>query len=142
MDERLQKALDFSNYMVALNNQKRILQESVYQDLIYYTSGSKFTVNRELICFCSTLVNFKRESFVLIDDNDIPVKIDDINKFLEAIAVTIKNAANNWLEHFFSVLSDSRKPEKSKKRITIRTAKKGITDSKFMISKIGKKMNS
>ena len=31
MDERLKKALDFSNYMVALNNQKRLLTEK-YQE--------------------------------------------------------------------------------------------------------------
>ena len=31
MDERLSKALEFSNYMVTLNNQKRILKEK-YSD--------------------------------------------------------------------------------------------------------------
>ena len=111
MDERLQKALDFSNYMVTLNNQKRILQESVYQDLIYYISGSKFTVNRELICFCSTLVNFKRESIVLIDDNDIPVKIDDINKFLEDI-LDVYFTATNKFNTEYQKLKSNRSVEK------------------------------
>ena len=33
MDERLEKALDFSNYMLTLNNQKRLLAEK-YQEAI------------------------------------------------------------------------------------------------------------
>ncbi len=32
MDERLEKALDFSNYMVTLNNQKRLLAEQFDQE--------------------------------------------------------------------------------------------------------------
>ena len=32
MDQRLEKALDFSNYMVTLNNQKRVLTEQFKQD--------------------------------------------------------------------------------------------------------------
>ena len=36
MDERLKKALDFSNYMVALNNQKRLLTEKYQENLKFY----------------------------------------------------------------------------------------------------------
>jgi len=52
MDERLEKALEFSNFMVTLNNQKRILQEKYEQDIIYYIDGCQFTVNKELNCSC------------------------------------------------------------------------------------------
>ena len=33
MDERLEKALDFSNYMITLNNQKRVLRERFEEGL-------------------------------------------------------------------------------------------------------------
>ena len=36
MDARLAKALDFSNYMVTLNNQKRLLAEKYQDDLLYF----------------------------------------------------------------------------------------------------------
>ena len=35
MDEKLSKALDYSNYMVTLNNQKRLLEEKYQQDLLH-----------------------------------------------------------------------------------------------------------
>ena len=33
MDEKLEKALDISNYMITLNNQKRLLKEKYYENL-------------------------------------------------------------------------------------------------------------
>jgi len=36
MDERLEKALDFSNYMLTLNNQKRLLAEKYQEELIHF----------------------------------------------------------------------------------------------------------
>ena len=51
MDQRLEKALDFSNYMVTLNNQKRVLTEQFKQDIIHYYCGGQFTVTQELISF-------------------------------------------------------------------------------------------
>ena len=43
MDSRLDKALEFSNYMTTLNNQKRLLWENYQQNLVYYFNGGKFT---------------------------------------------------------------------------------------------------
>ena len=111
MDERLQKALDFSNYMVTLNNQKRILQETVYQDLVYYTNGSKFTIDKELICFCSTMINLNRETIVLIDDNDIPVRIESIGDFLTDILDVYFTATNKFYTEY-QKLKNSRSVEK------------------------------
>lgn len=111
MDERLQKALDFSNYMVTLNNQKRVLQETAQQDLIYYTDGCKFTVTRELICFCSTLVNYNRDTVVLIDDNDIPIRVSNIEEFLENILDVYFEATNKFYTDY-QTLKTNRKVEK------------------------------
>ena len=56
MDERLEKALDMSNYMVTLNNQKRLLKEQYKENLIYYFNGGQFTVTQDLISFCQCLL--------------------------------------------------------------------------------------
>lgn len=111
MDERLKKALEFSNYMVTLNNQKRILQETAYQDLIYYTNGCKFTVNKELISFCSTLISYNRNSVVLIDDNDIPVRVENIEEFLENILDVYFDATNKFYTEY-QKLKSNRSVEK------------------------------
>ena len=51
MDLRLDKALEFSNYMTTLNNQKRLLWENYQQNLVYYFNGGKFTITTDLISF-------------------------------------------------------------------------------------------
>lgn len=85
MDERLEKALEFSNYMVTLNNQRRIVREQFLENCVHYLNGGKFSVNRDLITFCQTLVTREQASAVLIDDNDTPIEVDDIDKFLDDI---------------------------------------------------------
>jgi hypothetical protein len=52
MDDKLKKALDFSNYMITLDNQKRILKEQYQDNLTHYFNGGKFTVTQQLISFC------------------------------------------------------------------------------------------
>ena len=56
MDKRLQQALDFSQYMTTLNNQKRLLLEKFYENCILYYNGGKFTVTPELISYCGTFI--------------------------------------------------------------------------------------
>ena len=43
MDERLSKALDFANYSVTLNNQRRALKEKYLADIIYYHNCLLYT---------------------------------------------------------------------------------------------------
>lgn len=97
MDERLEKALDFSNYMVTLNNQKRIANEQYNQDLIHYYKGGQFTVSQQLISFCSTLLyNLSQNEVVLIDDNNTPINIDSLEDFLLTIVNVYSDASNRY----------------------------------------------
>lgn len=85
MDERLEKALEFSNYMNTLNNQRRIIREQFLENCVHYLNGGKFSVNRDLITFCQTLVNREQTNAILIDDNDTPIEVDNTEKFLDDI---------------------------------------------------------
>jgi hypothetical protein len=85
MDERLEKALEFSKYMTTLNNQRRLLHEKYLESSIHYLNGGKFTVDKELINFCSILSSKQQDSVILIDDNNMPVEVPDVSKFLEEI---------------------------------------------------------
>jgi hypothetical protein len=112
MDERLKKALEFSNYMVTLNDQKQVLKTKFYENLVFYTNGSKFLITKELINFVSFLVNSGNDAdVVLIDDNDVPTKIDDLSKFLDDILEMYFTASNSYLNEF-SKLKTSRSIEK------------------------------
>lgn len=111
MDERLEKALNFSNYMVTLNNQKRMLKEKYYQNLIHYYKGAQFSVNQGLISFCQTLINTDQDDVVLIDDNDTPVLIDNLEDFMSEI-LNIYFTASNEYHLEFDKLKKSRSVEK------------------------------
>jgi len=97
MDERLEKALEFSNYMVTLNNQKRVLKEKFKENTVYYFNGGQFTLNKELITFVNMLVERDNtEDVVLIDDNETPVIVPDLEDFLTEIIDTYFSAANAY----------------------------------------------
>jgi hypothetical protein len=85
MDERLEKALEFSNFMTTLNNQRRIIHEQFLENCIHYLNGGKFSVTRELINFCSLMHGRGQESIVLIDDNNAPIEVQNLEKFLDDI---------------------------------------------------------
>lgn len=111
MDERLEKALDFSNYMVTLNNQKRMLKEKYNESLVYFSSGCQFTVTRELITFVGFLVDKgNTEDIVLTDDNDLPAKIADLEKFYEDILDVYFTASNKY-NSAYEELKKNRKTE-------------------------------
>ena len=82
MDERLEKALEFSNYMTTLNNQRRIIKEQFLENCVHYINGGKFSVNRELITFCQALRHNHQDDAIVIDDNETPIKIDDLQQSL------------------------------------------------------------
>ncbi len=112
MDERLKKALDISNYMVTLNNQKRLLKEKFYEDLIYFDSGSQFLVTQNLITFVKMLIDSGYDvDVVLIDDNDIPVTIKDLEIFYQNILDVYFKSANLYMNEY-NKLKKSRSVEK------------------------------
>ena len=108
MDERLEKALDMSNYMVTLNNQKRLLNEQYKENLIYYFNGGQFTVTQDLISFCQSLVSMDQEESVLIDDNNIPISIDNLQDFTKNVHSTYFVASNRYLMEYNKRLKQNR----------------------------------
>lgn len=106
MDDRLKAALDFSNYMVTLNNQKRILKEQYQDNIVYYFNGGQFTVTQQLISFCQSLLSLEQDSTVLIDDNDIPVELEDLNKFSKDIVNVYVTATNKYMTEYNKLKSN------------------------------------
>lgn len=100
MDERLEKALDISNYMVTLNNQKRLLKEQYQENLVYYFNGGQFTITQQLISFCQSLVAMDQTGTILIDDNDLPVDIEDLQTFTSDLYSKYFEAANEYLVEY------------------------------------------
>lgn len=111
MDERLKKALDFSNYMITLNNQKRVIKEKFHEDLVYFYNGCQFTVTKELITFVNFLVENENDNVVLVDDNDTPTIIKDLSNFFDNI-LDIYFTASNQYNNSYEELKKKRRVEK------------------------------
>ena len=105
MDERLEKALDFSNYMLTLSNQKRLLAEKYQESLIHFYSGSQFTLTRELITFVSVMVSADQDEVVITDDNNIPCMVEDLDIFYSEIMNKYTIASNDY----FTAYADLKK---------------------------------
>lgn len=106
MDERLQKALDISNYMVTLNNQKRLLQEQYQENLIHYFNGGQFTITQQLISFCQSLIAMNQPSTILIDDNNTPIEIENLVDFSQELCSKYFESSNRYLTEFNKIKSN------------------------------------
>lgn len=97
MDERLEKALEFANYMKTLSNQRRGLQEQFKESLIYFYNGCQFTIDIELINYTNMLVNKNITTDVIfIDDNEVPISIENLLEFLDGIQDQYFQALNKY----------------------------------------------
>ena len=97
MDERLEKAFQTANYMASLSNLRRVILEEFNQSLVYYTQGATFTVNKELISFVKVLVDIGNTESIILDDNNIPVNITDLQEFFTKILSVYAEATNEYL---------------------------------------------
>ena len=84
--ERLEKALNFSNTMQTFNLNKNNLKVKTQNLLNFSSNGGTFKVSQELIGFVKFVVDSGKDTTVILDKNDIPVRIDDTKKFLEDIS--------------------------------------------------------
>lgn len=85
MDERLAQALDFSNYLVTLNNQIYAEKERFFNKIIHYYNGGIFTIDRSLINYLFFLKHQQLSEIVVLDDNNIPIEITDFELFYNEV---------------------------------------------------------
>ena len=106
MDDRLKKALDVANLMVTFNTQRDLLKQEFKEDCLYHESGHRFTVDRELINFLSTLNNQGHtEDVVILDDFENPFMIDDVKEFLDKIFTLYIEATNSYYHKYIDLKS-------------------------------------
>ena len=109
--ERLERALEFSNTMQTFNLNKNNLKVKTQNLLSYSSYGGTFKVSQELIGFMNTIVSAGKTEVILLDKNDIPVKIEDTTKFLEDISSLYFEVINEYYNDY-QKLRSSRKIEK------------------------------
>jgi hypothetical protein len=87
MDSQLSSALEFANYTQTLYNQKKLAEQTFLDACVIYRNAGKFTITIQLIALCQGYRN--RSSVILLDDNNIPIKLDDIGVFAQETMMSI-----------------------------------------------------
>jgi len=112
MDEQFKQALEFSNYRQTFSVQRRLLKEKIDAKLTIGQNGGIFKIDRSLIAFVQMFIDQGRtENVPLIDDNENPIMIEDLEKFRDEI---VDRYYDTTLEYYqeFQELKKSRSVEK------------------------------
>jgi hypothetical protein len=106
MDLRLKTALDSANFMLTFNNQRETIKQAFRERCLYHENGRRFTVNRELINFLSTLIARElTEDVVILDDMEVPYMISDVTVFLEKIFDIYTESTNRYYQSYSKLLA-------------------------------------
>lgn len=111
MQEQLEKALEFSNYRQTLNIRRKTLKEKIEGQLTYGHNGGIFKIDRNLLTFVEILNSKGRKTAILLDINDNPILIEDLEEFKDEIFDRYFTATNEYYEEYQS-LKKSRSVEK------------------------------
>ena len=80
--------IETSSFRETQNNQIEIVQLKDVSDIKHAENGGIFVVDKELITFVDYLVRKNQFSIFLLDSRNIPIKIDEPQKFLDNITDT------------------------------------------------------
>lgn len=112
MQEQLKKALEFANYKQTFSIQRKTLKEKIDAKLTYGFNGGLFRIDRNLLTFVETLCTKGRTSgVVLLDANENPVLVEDLESFRDDIFSRYFEATNEYFEQYQN-LKKSRSVEK------------------------------
>lgn len=105
MDERLEKAFQTANYMASLSGQRRAALEEFNQNIVYYHQGSTFTVSRDLLVFIKMVIDLEQSEITVLDDNQVPCRIQDVKKFFDNILNLYISSTNAYLAKYSEIKS-------------------------------------
>jgi len=111
MDERLEKALEYSNLRIILSTRQENLKVLMDNKLKLQYGGGIFKVDRELLSFLGLLLFNENKNVILIDLNDTPILIEDIEDFCKKAADKYDKALSQYYESYqkLSEMRDIRK---------------------------------
>jgi hypothetical protein len=112
MQEQFKKALEFANYQQTFSIQRKTLKEKIEAKLTYGFNNGLFHIDQNLLTFVEILCTKGRTTgVVILDVNENPVLIDDLEKFKDEIFSRYFETTNEYFEEY-QVLKKSRSVEK------------------------------
>lgn len=100
MDPKLEKALEFSQYRETLNNQMQALRSQVEAKLMLSINGGTFKVSPELITFVELLIGKGQTESVLLDVNNTPILVSDLEDFQTDLLSRYYEVTNDYLTQY------------------------------------------
>ena len=111
MDERLEKALEFSNFRMILSTRQENLKLLMKNKLMLPYKDGLFKIDNELISFVGVLLTAGETNFIFIDKNDIPIEITDLEDFYQKIIKKYRTVLKQYLQNY-QTLSEAREIKK------------------------------
>lgn len=100
MDDRLEKALEFSNYRKTIALQQKNLKLRIDTLLNISYNNGVFKSTNELMSFVFMLTQTSEKSAIVRDISDNPIMIDDLADFLSELKSAYHSAMN---EHMIGI---------------------------------------
>jgi hypothetical protein len=98
MDERLQRAVEYSDHYRSIQIQRQILKEKLEADLMIGHNGGIFKITDQLISFTQMLIDKGRlDNVPLIDVNGTPIVVTDLKSFQETLLDRYFSATQYYL---------------------------------------------
>jgi hypothetical protein len=99
MDDRLQKALDFSNYSLTISNQKKNLKNRLNQMLLVHHNNGVFVADPTTINFVSYMMT-QQQGMYILDTKENPIRVQDLPEFCRKLEDAYEDAMREYSEEF------------------------------------------
>lgn len=110
LDQRLEDALTSANYRLTLNTQKANARLKLQRNLTFSINGGTFVVSHELISFITALLVRDRKETILLDVNQNPIEITDLEDFYDKITDVYYECMNDYLNEIKNIVK-ARSPK-------------------------------
>lgn len=97
MDERLEKALTFSNYRITIENKRVALKRRFETMLVVHNNNGQFLADAATISLVAVLLDAGHNEGVLIDQKSMPVEVDDLTTFKTTLLDAYYKATNEYV---------------------------------------------
>jgi len=106
MEPKVQKAFEVASYMATLHNQQRLLEEEFEQTLLYYFGGGVFKATEQRLSFLAGVKTKQVKSLIVLDDNRVPILIENINEFYANLLSHYTEATNSYYYKYKKITSN------------------------------------
>lgn len=96
MDDRLERALAFSNYRATVENRRTALKRRFNSMLVVHYNNGMFRATQETISFVAALLANGHQDAIVVDLNENPVQIDNLTEFKDALMNAYFEATNEY----------------------------------------------